>query len=76
MFSQKKEKNQETINITVTEGNYGIYFEDYQNTEVRNFITNNIQKIPFSFVAYFYQIESQENSIYCDSLSVPNPYFI
>ena len=76
IVSQKKEKNQETMNIAVTEGNYGIYFVDYQNTEVRNFIADNIQKIPFSFVAYLYPIESQENSIYCDGLAVPNPYFI
>ena len=76
IISQKKEKNQETLNVALTEGSYGIYLIDYQNVEVRNFIADNIQKIPFSFIGYFYPIESQDNSIYCDGLAVPNPYFV
>jgi len=76
VVSQRSAKNEESLNIALTEGNYGIYFIDYQNEDMRNFISENVRKIPFSSVINLYPIEAQDNSIYCDGLAIPNPYFV
>lgn len=64
VVSQSTYKNEEILNIALTEGNYGIYFIDYQNERMRNFIAENVPKIPFSSIVYLYPVESQDNSIY------------
>lgn len=76
VVSQKTAKNEESLNIGLTEGHYGIYFVDYQHRSLRNYIADTVAKIPFSFVMYLYPIEAQDNSIYCDGLSIPNPYYV
>lgn len=43
---------------------------------MRNFIANNVKLIPFSSIINLYPVETQDNSIYCDGLAVPNPYFV
>lgn len=47
VVSQRTAKNEESLNIALTEGNYGIYFVDYQNEQMRNFIADTVQRIPF-----------------------------
>lgn len=43
---------------------------------MRLFIAEHVRKIAFSSVINLYPVESESNSIYCDGLAVPNPYFI
>ena len=76
VVSQRTAKNEERLNIALTEGEYAIYFIDYQNQDMRLFIAEHVRKIAFSSVINLYPIESESNSIYCDGLAVPNPYFI
>ena len=76
VVSQKTGKNEESFHIALTEGDYALYFIDYQNEGMRNFIADSVPKIPFSSVMYFYPVEAQDNSIYCNGLAIPDPYFV
>lgn len=76
VVSHRTAKNEESLHIALTEGSYGIYFVDYQNEGMRNYIADTVKKIPFSSVIYLYPVEAQDNSVYCDGLSIPDPYFV
>jgi hypothetical protein len=76
VVSQRTSKNEEILNIALTEGNYGIYFIDYQNEGMRNLIADSVPLIPFSSIVYLYPVEAQDNSIYCTGLAIPDPYFL
>jgi hypothetical protein len=64
IVSRRSAKNEESLSIAMTEGNYGIYFVDYQNEDIRNFIADNVRKIQFSTVINLYPIEAHDNSVY------------
>jgi hypothetical protein len=76
VISHRSAKNEETLDIALTEGHYGIYLIDFQDAKTRNFIADNVKSIAFSTVINMYPIEDQEESIYCSGLSIPNPYHV